>query len=70
MNSLHLTNIITNAIVRVLMTVCITVAAIKFDNFWLLLLYLIPGCMMAYTITSKNNKGEKSDESENDEQTC
>lgn len=62
MNSLHLTNIITNAIVRVLMTVCITVAAIKFDNFWLLGLYLIPGCMMANSISTKSNEGEKNDE--------
>ena len=62
MNSLHLTNIILNNIVRVLMTVCITVAAIKFDNWWLLFLYLIPGCMMANTITSKNSKGEKNNE--------
>lgn len=61
MNALHLTNIVLNNIVRVLMTVCITVAAIKFDNFWLLLLYLIPGCIMANIITSKNSKGEKSD---------
>lgn len=62
MKTLHITNIITNSIVRVLMTACITVAAIKFDNFWLLALYLIPGCMMANTISTKPEKGEKSDE--------
>lgn len=61
MKSLHLTNIITNSIVRVLMTACITVAAIKFDNFWLLGLYLIPGCMMANNISIKSNEGEKND---------
>lgn len=54
MNTLYLTNIVLNNIVRVLMTVCITVAAIKFDNFWLLFLYLIPGCMMANTITTND----------------
>ena len=62
MNTIHLTNIILNNIVRILMTVCITVAAIKFDNWWLLLLYLIPGCMMANTISTKSNEGEKKDE--------
>lgn len=66
MNALHLTNIILNSIVRVLMTVCITVAAIKLDNFWLLFLYLIPGCMMANIITNKKSEGEKNDESNND----
>ena len=62
MNVIHTTNIILNNIVRVLMTVCITVAAIKLDNWWLLFLYLIPGCMMANTISTKSNEGEKNDE--------
>ena len=63
MNALHITNIIMNNIVRVLMTVGITVVAVKFNNFWLLGLYLIPGCMMANTITTKpDKKGEENDE--------
>ena len=69
-NALHLTNIIVNGIVRILLIVFITKAAFYFDNVWLLALYLIPGCMMASVISTKPKKGEKSDESENDEQTC
>lgn len=70
MNALQLTNIILNTIVRVLMTVCITVAAIKLDNFWLLFLYLIPGCMTANNITTTHKEGEENDESNNDGISC
>ena len=65
MNSLHITNLVVNGIVRFTMVLCLTLLIIKFENLWLTALYLIPGCMMATSISTSKGKGDETDESKN-----
>ena len=64
MNSLHITNLVVNGIVRFTMVLCLTLLILKFENLWLAALYLIPAVMMQNVVTTKG-KGDETNESKN-----